>query len=481
MTVVRGTSLTLRLTLLFAGVTALVFAATGFYLYQALARQLEIRNDVELVGKLQQLRHLLSEVPDAAAIRADPHRFHDVTIGTEGLRLRILDEAGRMVAGVGDVPSQPLPVAITAADTLAPDAIRDWRMNDGGHGRVLAAWVRLGASAHGSRVLVVLARENPERMALLQHYRTKLLIALGAGVAAMTLLGFAVARRGLAPLSRVTAAAGSITPSQLDQRLDLAKAPAEIADLARAFNHMLDRLQDGYERLSQFSADLAHDLRTPISNLMVQSQVVLAHSRSVEEYQALLASNIEEYERLARMAESMLFLARADNAQIALRREELDMGRELARVAEYFEGVAEEAGVALEVSAKGTLNADPVLLNRAVSNLIANAIRFTRRGATIRVTAQPCPGGGYSIEVANPGSAIAPEHLSRLFDRFYRADSARAGSGAASGLGLAIVKAVMVLHGGAVQVENGKQGETLFELIFTPHQAVTAGVDTSRQ
>ncbi|HUW28626.1 MAG TPA: heavy metal sensor histidine kinase [Sulfuriferula sp.] len=466
MTLWRGFSLTQRLTLLFAGVTALVFAATGFYLYQALARQLEIRNDVELVGKLQQLRHLLSEVSDTAAIRADPHRFHDVTIGTEGLRLRILDEDGRMVAGVGDVPSLPLPAAATAADMPAADAIRDWRMNDGGHGRVLAAWAHLGASAHGPRVLVVLARESPERMALLRNYRTRLLIALGGGVTVMALLGFVVARRGLAPLDRVTAAAGSISPSQLDQRLDLAKAPAEIADLARAFNHMLDRLQEGYDRLSQFSADLAHDLRTPISNLMVESQVVLARPRSVEEYQALLASNIEEYERLARMAESMLFLARADNAQIALRRENLDMERELSRIAEYFEGVAEEAGVTLAVNAVGTLNADPVLLNRALSNLIANAIRYTPRGATIRVTAQSPPGGGYGIEVANPGTGIAPEHLNRLFDRFYRVDSARAGSEAASGLGLAIVKAVMVLHGGTVRVENRKNGETLFALTF---------------
>lgn len=466
MTLWRGLSLTQRLTLLFAGVTALVFAAAGLYLYQALARQLEIRNDAELIGKLQQVRHLLSEVSDTAAIRADPHRFHDVTIGTEGLRLRILDENGRMVTGVGDVPR--LPIAVTAVDKPAPDAIRDWHMNDGGHGRVLAAWAHLGANAQGPRVLVVLARESPQRMALLQNYRTRLLIALGGGVAAMALLGFLVARRGLAPLSRVTAAAGSISPSQLDQRLDIAKAPAEIADLARAFNHMLDRLQDGYERLSQFSADLAHDLRTPISNLMVQSQVILARPRSVEEYQVLLASNIEEYERLARMAESMLFLARADNAQIALRRENLDMGRELRRIAEYFEGVAEEAGVTLALDAAGTLNADPVLLNRALSNLIANAIRYTPRGAAIRVSARLRPDGGYGIQVANPGAGIAPEHLSRLFDRFYRADSARSGSGAASGLGLAIVKAVMVLHGGTVHVENGRNGETLFELRFSP-------------
>lgn len=466
MTLRRGISLTQRLTLLFAVVTALVFSATGFYLYQALARQLEIRNDAELIGKLQQLRHLLSEVPNAATIRADPHRFHDVAIGSEGFGLRILDMNGQMAAGVGKVPGLSLPEPVPAMQIPTAASIHDWHMKGRGHGRVLVALAHLGVSARGPQVQVVLAQESPERMVLLQNYRTRLLIALGAGVAIMALLGFAVVRRGLAPLERVTAAAGSITPTQLDQRLDIAKAPAEIADLARAFNHMLDRLQEGYERLSQFSADLAHDLRTPIGNLMVESQVALTRTRSVEEYQALLASNIEEYERLARMAESMLFLARADNAQIALRPEALDMGRELHRIAEYFEGVAEEAGVTLAVNAGGTLNADPVLLNRALSNLIANAIRYTPRGATIRVTAQARAEGGYAIEVANPGAGIAPEHLPRLFDRFYRADSARAGSGAASGLGLAIVKAVMVLHGGAVYVENGKNGETLFELRF---------------
>ncbi len=466
MTLGRGLSLTQRLTLLFSGVTALVFAATGFYLYEALSRQLFIRNDAELIGKLHQLRHLISEVPDTATIRADPHRFHDVTIGAEGLRLRILDKDGRMVVAVGEMPTLTLPTAVLATAKPAADVIHGWHMSDGGHGRLLATWARLGVDGRGPAVLLVLARESPERMVLMQNYRTKLLIALGSGVAVMALLGFVVVRRGLAPLDRVTAAASNITPSQLDRRLDIAKAPTEIAELARAFNHMLDRLQEGYERLSQFSADLAHDLRTPITNLMVASQVMLSRARSVEEYQALLASNIEEYERLARMAEHMLFLARADNEQIALRPEDLDMERELQRIAEYFEGVAEEAGVILAMNASGKLNADPVLLNRALSNLIANAIRYTPRGATIRVTAQPHPGGEYGIEVANPGAAIALEHLSRLFDRFYRVDSARAGSEAASGMGLAIVKAVMVLHEGSVSAENGKEGETLFVLTF---------------
>ncbi len=463
-------SLTQRMTGLFTGVTALVFAATGSYLYQALDRQLEVRSDAELIGKLQQLRHLLSEVPDTAAIRADPHRFHDVIIGTDGLYLRILDKEGRKVAGVGEVPDLPLPATDLQIDKPTPDAIHDWRMNDGGHGRVLTAWGTIGPSAHGPRVSLTLAREGPERMALLHNYRINLLIALNMGVAAIALLGFAVVHRGLAPLARVTAVASSITPSQLDQRLDVAQAPAEIAELARALNRMLDRLQEGYERLNQFSADLAHDLRTPISNLMVASQVMLAHPRSVEEYQALLASNIEEYERLARMAEHMLFLARADNEQIALRPEDLEMQSELRRIAEYFEGVAEEAEVTLSMHAEGMLNADPVLLNRALSNLIANAIRYSPPGATIHVTSQPSLEGGYRIDVANPGAAIAPEHLSRLFDRFYRVDSARGGSEVASGMGLSIVKAVMVLHEGEVRVENDKNAQTRFVLTFPAYR-----------
>lgn len=464
----RGaTSLTQRLTLLFAAVTTLVFAATGFYLDQALTRQLELRNDAELIGKLLHLRHLLTEVPDTNAIRTDPHRFHDVAIGAEGLRLRILDEDGRIAAGVGEVPDLPVSATVSAAEMPTPDAILDWHMNKGGHGRLLTAWSSLGTSAQGPRVLVVLARESPEHMTLLQNYRSKLVIGLCCGVAVMALLGFAVVRRGLAPLGRITTAAGDITPNRLNQRLDIDQAPAEIADLARAFNHMLNRLQEGYERLSQFSADLAHDLRTPIGNLMVTSQVVLAQPRPVEEYQALLASNLEEYERLARMAESMLFLARADNAQIALRRADLDMERELRRIAEYFEGVAEEAGVTLAVNAAGILNADPVLVNRALSNLIANAIRHTPRGAIVRIMAQSGIGGEYRIVVANPGAGIAPEHLGRIFDRFYRADRARAGSGAASGLGLAIVKAIMNLHGGEVHAESTENEETRIELRFT--------------
>lgn len=463
-------SLTQRMTGLFTAVTALVFAATGTYLYQSLDRQLEIRNDAELIGKLQQVRHLLSEVPDTATIRANPHRFHDVIIGTDELHLSILDKDGQKVAGVGEVPILPLPATDGETDSPTPDAIRDWRMNDGSHGRVLTAWATIGPSTQGPRVWVTLAREGPERMALLHNYRINLLIALSIGVAAMALFGFAVVQRGLAPLGRVTAAAGSITSSQLDQRLDIAQAPSEIVELARALNGMLDRLQEGYERLNQFSADLAHDLRTPISNLMVASQVMLAHPRSVEEYQALLASNIEEYERLARMAERMLFLARADNEQIALRPEDLEMQNELRRIAEYFEGVADEAEVTLSMHAEGMLNADPVLLNRALSNLIANAIRYSPPGATIHVTAQPSLEGGYQIEVANPGLGIAPEHLSRIFDRFYRVDSARGGSEVASGMGLAIVKAVMVLHEGEVRVENEKNAQTRFVLTFPAHR-----------
>jgi two-component system heavy metal sensor histidine kinase CusS len=262
------------------------------------------------------------------------------------------------------------------------------------------------------------------------------------------------------------AKAREITASNLGERLHVASAPDELKDLVESFNQMLDRLQDAFQRLSQFSSDLAHEFRTPVSNLLVQSQVAIARPRSNEEYQALLASNIEEFERLSRMIESMLFLARADNAQLVLLKETIDIGADLGRIVEYFEGPADDAGIRLTVDAQGTLVADRSLLRRAVSNLIANAIRFTPRGGTVSVVGTSSA-DGYVIRVQNPGPGIPPEHRDRIFDRFYRVDPARGGSSASTGLGLALVRSIMELHRGQALVSTSTHAKsTEFQLVF---------------
>jgi two-component system heavy metal sensor histidine kinase CusS len=188
--------------------------------------------------------------------------------------------------------------------------------------------------------------------------------------------------------------------------------------------------------------------------------------RAADEYQALLVSNIEECERLSRMVENVLFLARADNPQYVTTAADFSVRDEVQRVAEYFEGIADDAGITIRVTANGQLHADVELFRRAVSNLLANALRYTPRGKTVSITAHGAT-DGVTVTVANPGTPIPPEHLSRLFDRFYRVDESRSNSAGSTGLGLAIVRTIMELHGGSASVESDV-ATTQFHLHFPP-------------
>jgi two-component system heavy metal sensor histidine kinase CusS len=205
-------------------------------------------------------------------------------------------------------------------------------------------------------------------------------------------------------------------------------------------------------------------LRTPVTNLRGQTEVALSRPRNVEEYQALLASNLEEYERLSRMIENILFLARAENTQISLRRLELNLTEQLEHVAEYFEGLAEEKGASIRVQASGSIEADPVLFRRVISNLLSNALRHTTAAGIIEMTTAAAP-EGTTISVSNAGPDIPPEHLDKIFERFYRVDEARANSSDSTGLGLAIVRSIMELHRGTVAVESSG-GLTRFKVYF---------------
>lgn len=458
-------SLAVRLAAWLALLAAAVFGATGAFLYRSLEHQLLERDDMELVGKVQQLRHHMANLPSIPVLEAQTQRLLDIVVGHPGLDLEIRNERGALIAASRSaaaqvsLPAQPVP----------PE--REPRRSDvresAGEGRALGALAALGPAAK-QRVLFIVSRSSSERLALLADYRRDLLRAVLGGALAMAILGYGLARRALRPVRLVAESAGRITAHRLGERLRVEDAPAEVAELVRAFNAMLERLDESFQRLAQFSSDMAHDLRTPIANLMSGAQIALSRPRPVREYEALLASSLEELERLQRMIDNMLFLARADNAQIAVRREALDLQMELQRIADYFEGMAEEAGIAVAASASGSLSADPTLFRRAVSNLVANAIRYTPRGATVELRATGLDDGRVAVEVANPGPAIEPAHRARIFDRFYRADSARSESHSSSGLGLAIVKSVMTLHGGNVEVESTPGERTVFRLIFPP-------------
>jgi len=275
---------------------------------------------------------------------------------------------------------------------------------------------------------------------------------LSLGLVFSALAAFFVARRGLRPLAEMTRHMEGVTASQLHERLEPAHWPEELSALAAAFNAMLLRLADAFARLTQFSADLAHELRNPVSNLMGETEVALSKPRTAGEYRQILESNLEDYGRLSRIVESLLFLARAENTEVPLHTESLDGGEVLESVCRYHEALAEEKGIRLDCQGRGCLNADVLLLKRALSNLLVNAIWHTPAYGTIRLILHPAEDGTVEIRVEDSGCGIAQEHLGKVFDRFYRIDPARSEEG--TGLGLAIVKSIMELHGGSVTINS---------------------------
>ena len=296
----RPTSLTARLGWMFALAAAFTFAGVGVYLYRSLALQLESHDDRELVGKVGLIRHLLGETSSIQALRTDPHRFADAIAEHDGLILLLRSADGSMLYESRPVRGEWPDIPVIPADRV-PDktSLRRWTFNSGQPARTIAAWGWL-ANRH-ERVQIVVARTASDRMALLAEYRSEVLVAVLSGALLAALFGYMLTRRGLQPVRSIARQAQSITAQRLETRLNVSEAPAELQTLVTSFNAMLDRLHDSFQRLSQFSGDLAHDMRTPVNNLLVQTQVALSQPRSIDDYQSLLVSNVEEYERLARM------------------------------------------------------------------------------------------------------------------------------------------------------------------------------------
>jgi two-component system heavy metal sensor histidine kinase CusS len=261
----------------------------------------------------------------------------------------------------------------------------------------------------------------------------------------------------------MTESLGRIGPDQLKERIGSTGWPRELQPLAVAFDEMLKRLDDSFTRLSQFSADLAHELRTPIANMLGEAQVALTRERSAAEYRETLESTVAECERLSRIVDNLLFVARVDAAREPIARKRFDARAAVEKIAEFYQTAADDRHVTITCSGNGQICADPDLFERAVGNLVDNALRFTAEHGSIRVAVSK-HNSDFQVTVNDNGSGIGAEHLPRVFDRFYRAESSRGSDGA--GLGLALVKSIMELHGGSATIESNHGRGTTVKLTF---------------
>lgn len=431
-------SIARRLTLLVAVIAALVFAVVGALLYIVLDRELVRRETDELNARLNFVGHVLTEVKQLPNTGL-AHHLDDMVASHGNMNVWIATADGREVYG-GQPPDIREP---TTGSFLL-------RRADGVPVRAVAA--RLRTNAQLPEVSVLIAADIRPTQRVLAGFGLALAVLCLSGVAAMALLGAWIARRGLAPVNALSAQAHAIGPHALSQRLPEANIPAELVTLAQSFNRVLDRLEQSYRQLEAFNADVAHELRTPLSNLMGSSEVALSRGRTADELRDVLASNLEDLERVKVIVNDMLFLARADRGErVDASHAPLD---QVARdVAGFLEPILEERRVKLDVEGKADVPGDAGLLRRAVTNMVSNALKYTAPGSTIRIEIA-VEADAASLRVLNPGPEIQARHLPHIFDRFYRAEPSRGGRPEGYGLGLAIVKAIVHMHGGSVFAES---------------------------
>ena len=456
-----GTSLTVRLTILFAAASTAVLLLLGYLVASSVEEHFEQQDMSVLNGKLELVEHALEKVRSQDELARLPSQLGDSLVGHHSLDILVIAPGGTVLFSTKGAQF-PDSVLRSAGSKVAGSTL--WRKSPRHSVRGIAKLASTGIPGAGAATIAV-ATDVGRHEHFMEGFQRTLWSVVALGAVLTGLLGWGAARRGLAPLRAMGREAGAITARHLDARLSADAVPAELAELADTLNGMLSRLEESFRRLSNFSSDLAHELRTPVSNLLTQTQVTLSKSRSVGEYHDILASNAEEFERLSRIVSDMLFLAKSENDLVVPNREPVSLADEVSSVLEFYEALAEEKGIAVALVGDGSISGDRLMIRRAINNLMSNAVRHTSPGGAITVRIVQHGGAGTELQVENAGEGVAAEHLPRLFDRFYRVDFARQRQSDGAGLGLAITKSIVRAHGGEVAAYS-QDGLTTFCLKF---------------
>ncbi len=453
-------SITFRLTLLFASASTAVLLLLGLLIGNSVEHHFEEQDMEVLSGKMELTRHALEKVHSQSDLDALSQQLDDSLVGHHGLAVVVVAPSGQTLFVTSGAEFPQALLAQPSSMSISRPIV--WKTRDGAPLRGISEMVQTGIKGEKPAVVAV-ATDITHHEHFMSSFRFTLWSVVVLAALITGLLGWMSARRGLAPLHAIKREAAAITADRLHSRLPTDDIPVELVDLADTLNQMLTRLEDSFQRLSDFSSDIAHELRTPVSNLLTQTQVMLSRARSIDEYQDVLASNAEELERMAKMIADMLFLAKADNDLVVPHLETVDLRVEAEGLASFYEAVAEENGVTLTVEGNATVRGDRLMLRRAMGNLLSNAFGHTPRGGYVRVRIGIDGDQVATIQVENSGETIAPEHLPRLFDRFYRTDSSRKRLADGVGLGLAITRSIIQAHGGSISVQS-TDGVTIFDL-----------------
>ena len=401
------------------------FAGLGavcLVVYIVAAISLAERQAESLHQKQGLIRHVLTEAASARDLSELRHRLDDFLVGHHDLALSL------------GIPGGPVLYQSLLSGKVAP----------GRTSTIELPFVWQG----GSTITATLSLDTSDDGRLLRRLALTLAASAAMGAVLVSVGGFLLVRRGLLPVGDLVEQIRQLAAETLRRQLDGSRQPDELKPLVEQFNAMLQRLSRAYEQLEAFNADVAHELCTPLTTLISSTELSLRKNRGVDELRDVLGSNLEDLRRLSGIVHDMLFLSQADRGVQARREHVPSLALLATSVVEYHEAALEDAGVAVEIIGDAAADVDPGLLRRALSNLIGNATRYANRGSSVCVEIVGQPADGAQLLVVNQGQTIPSADLPRLFDRFFRGDSARGDGAAHHGLGLAIVSAIARMHSG---------------------------------
>lgn len=449
-------SIRVRLTAWYGAVLACILLLTFYSIYVLMKHAMVRRVDRTLDFEFEETAERLAAGHPAAGLAREPAAFHQTYL------LRIADPHGRILAQSSKLAGVSLlfPVAAKGPSVLVH---RTSMLGALGPHRAVAGAAQVGEASY----MIQIATSIDEHEGELRDLRTVLLAILPAGLLTATLGGYWLAGRSLAPVQRMTEAARRISALNLTERIQVENAHDELGQLGLTLNAMLDGLGGAFAAMSRFTADAAHELKTPVASIRAEAEVTLQAPRSAGEYEESLRSIIEEAERLGRLTERLLVLSREDAGAFPERYRLIRLDDEVRAVAHLSEEAVARAGLQMSVEDLPAVEVegDGELLRQVFDNLLDNAIKYTPRGGKIVVRGR-CTEGRAIIEVGDTGIGIPPNAVPRVFDRFFRVDPSRSRRTGGTGLGLSIAKAVIERHHGAIEVRSKiSQGSTFLVLL----------------
>lgn len=449
-------AISFRIAIIFTLSTVVILMIMGLVIHQLVMHHFETQDRTQLEGKIQLLHNLLEQNPSNSQ---DLNLYlKDALVGHHDLIVQIERPTGQIIFS-----SAP---AIINSQSLIKSKYNswiEWKIEN----KTYRGLIYNKASDQNNNIStaqIIVGVDTSEHIHFLNEFRRQLLYIGIIGTICLMLLGWFAAWRGLRPVQKMAKVAEGISAQHLSERLEVDNTPTELKSLAIAFNDMLDRLETAVGKLSDFSSDLAHEMRTPINNLMTQTQVCLSRTRDITTYQEILFSNLEEFERLARMVSDMLFLAKAEHGLHRANLQRVNLVKEVSTLFDFYDAIATEKGMSLEQTGQGYVEGDPSMLRRALSNLLSNAIKYGKSDSIIKINCQQ-NNDATVLTIENESSPLSQEQLTRLFDRFYRTDASRQRVEEGTGLGLAITKSILDVHGATIQA-NYDDGHIIFKIIF---------------